>query len=244
MLAVHILIHILALLSPEEKLHSVYHRGPGSAHVFHFGPARAVALQSAVRPKGFNLTLQIQLGDSTPHNLGEAPVGLAFGIPEQFIARRIRQPKPGQETFSVDGVAPGDPKPENARLMFHQPLLDYTGMFIPASGILCDAHGRVQVSTGSRLRYNGRLLAQRLQKERDIARLLGKPDFCSFWPSGGIDAPTIRHYYYRENYLVETDVINDAYIQKRLPAAFHKVFSGRICRFRVSSYCEPLPLEP
>ena len=243
MLAVHILIHLLAWLSPEEKLHSVYHRGPGSAHLLRRGSARAVALQSAVRPKGFNLTLQIQLGESAPHNIGEAPVRLGFGIPEQFIPNRICPRQEGPEKFSVDGVAPGDSRPENARPMFHQPLLDYTGMFIPASDILSDAHGRVRVSMGSRLRYNGRILAQRLQRDSEIRRVLGKPDLSSYDSNLGDDDPIIRNYYYREYYAIETGIVNDAYTRKRLPVVLHKLFSGRICRFKVSSYCEPLPLD-
>lgn len=243
MLAVHVLIHLLTWLSPEEKLHSVYHQKVATGHVFRLGLLRAVALQRPVEPKNINLTLQIQLANSHPHNIGEAAVNIGFGLPDQLFPNRFHPLKPGPEKFSVDGVAPGDPRPENARLMFQQPLLDYTGMFIPVSGILCDADGRVRVSTGSRLRYNGRILAQRLQRDSELRRVLGKPDFSSTYLDLGVDAPITRNHYYREYYAIETGIVNDAYIQKRLPVALHKLFSGRICRFTVSSYDEPLPVH-
>ena len=224
----HILVKILCLLSPEERFHSVYRQKMGTGHVFRLGPLRAVTVQRAGRPKGFHLTLQIQPGPF-PHTIATIPVALGFGVPERTVTRA--------ETFSVDGVRMSALPPPNARRIYQQRLLDYTGMFIPVSGILVDGHGRVQVSMGSRLRFNGRILLSRRQTEQELALTLGKADFSrNYMNMGPEDAPLILNYYYRDDCQIEVGIVNDAYLENHFPKMFRRFWSGRICFFRIRSW--------
>lgn len=227
MLAAHILIQLFCLLSPEESIRSVYHQASGTGQVFRLGPFRAVTLQRAKQPEGFRLTLQLRPG-SSPCSLASFPLNLGFGLPD--VAARAQ---PG--TFSVDGVALMDRAPQNARQIFRSRVLDSTGMFLPVSGVLLDAEGRVRVSQGSRLRYRGHLLASRMQKEDELTDSLGRPDFSRCSMDMGSEAPLVLNYYFRENCVVEVGIVNDTYLQNHCPAMLRGFWSGRICRFRIWS---------